>query len=549
MTINGDSPTVFYAQAEVVRRLTINYLKIAFFFRLFAGSALFCLLLSACEVVVIWNLGIFVFTLASPHPNFDILAKISFLLCVASGLQIILQHYLNQFCASTEKYITRRSFTSFTLPRESAASSSETSHFPAYLGTEGAKRFSYGYILPGISVFQKLLSLICVSLLVLDFAEIAMLAPVLLAFFIIGRLTTSVMSSSGNSLNSAEKIRLDWFSVARLQPFSELSVSLKRLGSSAIETCSRKIWKANIQILDFKSQPRSIFDFIIFLAISLSVVVFKDEYLQAKPLMAESVLAILVVIWTKILPMALSIIQLLNGLVSNQALARDVFQYFKADAHSEIRKFASRETAKGQQKIQAADELFIEFQILSKPSFVNIELNKISFYGGRIYGLQGASGVGKTSLGRALTDNTVDKAWEIEKVSFSVIIPQLISQSSILVPGTIRENILGKDGTPLSKERLDAIWPTIGVPFTLESVIDPDKKKVSGGQQQKICFLRGIFSGSNFIIFDEIFSGLDESSISTLMGLLRQFVDKEKVVICISHQGSVLKRLDYVINV
>jgi len=178
---------------------------------------------------------------------------------------------------------------------------------------------------------------------------------------------------------------------------------------------------------------------------------------------------------------------------------------------------------------------------------------------GEILGIVGGSGSGKSTLGRALvrllepTGGTVRfDGTDITHLPEAAIRPlrrrfQMIFQDplSSLNPrhrvGQIIAAPLSLHGLADTRTRaLDAL-DHVGLPRGFASRFPHE---LSGGQRQRVGIARAIALRPDFILADEVVSGLDVSSQAQVLNLLEQLVkDLGLTLAFISHDLSVIRRL------
>jgi ABC-type glutathione transport system ATPase component len=178
---------------------------------------------------------------------------------------------------------------------------------------------------------------------------------------------------------------------------------------------------------------------------------------------------------------------------------------------------------------------------------------------GTVIGIVGGSGSGKSTLGRALVrllepsggvvrfDGT-----DITHLSDSTLRPmrrrfQMIFQDpmSSLNPrhrvGTIIAEPLRLHGMHRDPKRVARALDHVGLP---QSLAHRYPHELSGGQRQRVGIARAIALEPDFILADEIVSGLDVSSQAQVLNLLERLVsDLGLTLAFISHDLSVIRRL------
>lgn len=178
---------------------------------------------------------------------------------------------------------------------------------------------------------------------------------------------------------------------------------------------------------------------------------------------------------------------------------------------------------------------------------------------GAVVGIVGGSGSGKSTLGRALVrllepsggavrfDGT-----DITHLSDAALRPlrrrfQMIFQDpmSSLNPrhrvGTIIAEPLRLHGMDAIPDRVSHALEQVGLP---QSFATRYPHELSGGQRQRVGIARAIALEPDFILADEIVSGLDVSSQAQVLNLLERLVaDLGLTLAFISHDLSVIRRL------
>ncbi|KAK3190820.1 hypothetical protein K4F52_003136 [Lecanicillium sp. MT-2017a] len=189
------------------------------------------------------------------------------------------------------------------------------------------------------------------------------------------------------------------------------------------------------------------------------------------------------------------------------------------------------------------------------------ELNDVSFtiQGGQKVGISGRSGSGKTSMLMAMLrlveyTGTIS----IDGIDISTIPPRLlrsrittVSQDSIKLDGSVRENILPFDGQMEDETITEHILLEALDQVDLTEVIENrggidaplSAMDFSGGQMQLLCLARAIVHNtctqSRVVILDEATSNLDLETDSMIQGAIRDaFLDC--TILMVSHRSESL---------
>lgn len=177
---------------------------------------------------------------------------------------------------------------------------------------------------------------------------------------------------------------------------------------------------------------------------------------------------------------------------------------------------------------------------------------------GQVLGVVGGSGSGKSTLGRAMIrlleptgGQVIFDGQDITHLTEPALRPlrprfQMIFQDplSSLNP---RRRVAGLIGGPLRlhgfdnvEARIDAALDHVGLPRAFRNRYPHE---LSGGQRQRVGIARAIALEPDFILADEIVSGLDVSSQAQVLNLLEGLVKELGLTVAfISHDLSVVRR-------
>ena len=200
----------------------------------------------------------------------------------------------------------------------------------------------------------------------------------------------------------------------------------------------------------------------------------------------------------------------------------------------------------------------LEVRSLSK-SFGGVRaVNDVSFdiAQGTVLGIVGGSGSGKTTLGRAMVrliqptgGRILFDSVDITNLSDGLMRPmrrriQMIFQdpmSSLNPRLTVGRIIAAPLGTESGDRRIVEALGQVGLPASFGRRYPHE---LSGGQRQRIGIARAISMRPDFILADEIVSGLDVSSQAQVLNLLQGLVRELGLTLAfISHDLSVIRRL------
>lgn len=129
----------------------------------------------------------------------------------------------------------------------------------------------------------------------------------------------------------------------------------------------------------------------------------------------------------------------------------------------------------------------------------------------------------------------------------------IVSQSTELISGTIRETLCYGINEPVSDERLMEVADLCGIgnyirslEQGLDSKISTGSSNLSGGQKQMISIARAILKNSPYLLLDEATGSLDAESESTVVKALETLMEG-KTTIMIAHNPSATVKADRLI--
>lgn len=181
----------------------------------------------------------------------------------------------------------------------------------------------------------------------------------------------------------------------------------------------------------------------------------------------------------------------------------------------------------------------VEVENISKSYKGNIILDNIScvFESGKIYGLLGINGAGKSSLMKILYGmNSQDQGqilYDGRKSISSKDIGALIERPAIYDNLSALDNLRTKALLyNIDKEEIDKVLKIIG----LESVGKKRAGKFSLGMKQRLGIGMAILTNPKFLILDEPTNGLDPEGIEQLLEMTRVLKEKGMTILFSSHQ-------------
>ena len=192
----------------------------------------------------------------------------------------------------------------------------------------------------------------------------------------------------------------------------------------------------------------------------------------------------------------------------------------------------------------------IQVKNLSKEIKGKYILNNInlSFERGKIYGLYGRHGSGKTMLLRALagllipTEGEIDMDGKIlhKDMDFPENVGIIIENTSLLpqFDGFTNLKQLGKIRNVATDEDIDNALDTVGLKGETKKV-----KAYSLGMRQRLSIAQAIFEKPELLLLDEPTNALDENYINKVREILLKEKDRGAIVIIASHNKDDLRIL------
>jgi len=172
-----------------------------------------------------------------------------------------------------------------------------------------------------------------------------------------------------------------------------------------------------------------------------------------------------------------------------------------------------------------------------KPMFQQFNL---SLQKGKIYGLLGKNGMGKTTLlkqiagflhpksGGSLINDTLSHLRKVNTMASLYFLPEQIASPAVNIPTFLKMNA---GFYPNFDEKM---FYNILTDFELE----PDQKlnQLSHGQQKKVAIAFGLAVQTEWLLLDEPTNGLDIPSKVTFRKVLSKYIDENRGIIISTHQ-------------
>ena len=157
----------------------------------------------------------------------------------------------------------------------------------------------------------------------------------------------------------------------------------------------------------------------------------------------------------------------------------------------------------------------------------------LTFEQGKIYGLYGRNGSGKTMLLRALAGLLIPTEGEIDMDGKILQNVGIIIENTSLLPqfdGFTNLKQLGKIRNIATDEDIDKALDTVGLKGETKKV-----KAYSLGMRQRLSIAQAIFEKPELLLLDEPTNALDENYINKVREILLREKDRGAIVIIASH--------------
>ena len=181
-----------------------------------------------------------------------------------------------------------------------------------------------------------------------------------------------------------------------------------------------------------------------------------------------------------------------------------------------------------------------------------------TFRAGRVVALVGDNGSGKTTLLKLATAALEPQSGEIlvngqrmetlDAYAFRSSLG-IVFQDSLLVSGTVRDNITLRDSAFTDKDIAEATVQSgldeviRRMPNGLDTRVGLDGQSLSGGEMQRLAIARSLIRKPSVLVLDEVTNHLDANARETFGKLLRQLAPG-RIVVIVSHDPALTELCD-----
>ena len=182
-----------------------------------------------------------------------------------------------------------------------------------------------------------------------------------------------------------------------------------------------------------------------------------------------------------------------------------------------------------------------------------------TFHPGKIVALVGANGTGKTTLLKLATAALEPQSGEILvngspmktlNEGFFRRAIGIVFQDSLLVTGTVRDNITLRDDPMFTKEAMDEAIALSGLdevvrrlPAGLDTRVGLNGQSLSGGEMQRLAIARALIRKPGILVLDEVTNHLDADARAAFGKLLRRLAPG-RIVLIVSHDPTLIDLCD-----
>ncbi len=174
---------------------------------------------------------------------------------------------------------------------------------------------------------------------------------------------------------------------------------------------------------------------------------------------------------------------------------------------------------------------------------LEISIPSLNFTEGKIHGLFGGNGCGKSSLAKMLIKSLQPDFGTIDYGNVKPCEIILMPQKPYMLQRSVFENVI----YPLEIRNKNIDEALIDFYFEKTNLL-PKKhqyaRTLSSGEQQKISFIRAIITNPKVIIIDETLSNLDVDSLAVFLDWILEWqAEHKRTWVIISHQLNQLKKI------
>ena len=314
-----------------------------------------------------------------------------------------------------------------------------------------------------------------------------------------------------------------------------------------------KIKDFNVKYIFISAFPKLLFEYIIIIIFCLLIMVFiYSDFLLIENLVPS--LALFSVAAFRMLPSSNKILLSLQKIKYSKSAIELIYEEIKDNYNEKL--IENTDLSLNFKKLSLKN-LSFKYQSTNNFLFKDISLDISK---GKIYGITGLTGSGKTTLadiimglnnkadGKILLNDSLDL--NKYKNSWQKLIGY-VPQNIYLLDDTIKNNIaFGEfsndidEATLLKSIKLAKLEKLINnLEAGYDTNIGENGSKLSGGQIQRVGIARALYANPQILILDEITSSLDVNTEEEIINVIKN-LEGEKTIILITHRLNMLKICD-----
>lgn len=345
-----------------------------------------------------------------------------------------------------------------------------------------------------------------------------------------------------------EKLNETLIAIKEIKVFNKISIF-----ANSFFDFSKKFYKIRIYAGVLNIMPKIFFEISAFIFLVISYLNFDGEILTF-----ISSIAIITFVFLRILPPFNKISQNFNSCLYYNESLKLIEQSYKIAEEGQSKKFFKLE------KISLKN---ITYSYQKNKKKINIIKNlNLELIPGKIYGVFGKSGKGKTTLLNIICGLLKPNSGKIlinekhESLSdlYNKYKIAIMNQEPYILDGSIYENITFNFQENLKikihdKKRIKKFLNYFNLKKystkrNLNNKSLSFNKKLSGGEKQRISLIRCIYYNPDLLILDEPTAALDLKNEIKLITFLRKY-KKNRIVILTSHRKAFKKEIDKIIKI
>lgn len=209
--------------------------------------------------------------------------------------------------------------------------------------------------------------------------------------------------------------------------------------------------------------------------------------------------------------------------------------------HTELR---SANFNRKSNSLRKVPELEINDLLYKRNKQTVFKVDRLKFESGNIVGIVGNNGIGKSTFARIVCGLGKQSSGTICKNNRKLCSKERV-RNSLLVMQEINNQLFTDtvyDEISLTSDIDDDNKINIYMEdMQIEKLKQKNPHTLSGGQKQRVVILAALLSNKNLLFFDEPTSGLDYASMKVVAENIKNFKEKKKLILIISHDFEFLE--------